>query len=91
MHNPLYFVAKSLDGYGASTVCPHWRIRTGIEQGDTSLTTELDLALVLEENPDVQDVDFATVWGKSHTTAEHTGSAATNFISWVKSCCGAAQ
>lgn len=81
MYNPLYFAAKSLDGYGASTVCPHWYIRTGIEQGDTSLTTELDLALMLEENPDVQDVDFATVWGEGHTTAERTGSAATNFIS----------
>ncbi|MEE8681106.1 MAG: subtype A tannase [Olsenella sp.] len=91
MYDPLYFAAKSLDGYGTSTICPHWRIRTGIEQGDTSLTTELDLALVLEENPDVQDVDFATVWGKGHTTAERTGSAATNFISWVESCCKAAQ
>ncbi|MGN0070220.1 MAG: subtype A tannase [Atopobiaceae bacterium] len=91
MYNPLYFAAKSLDGYGTSTICPHWRIRTGIEQGDTSLTTELDLALVLEENPGVQDVDFATVWGKGHTTAERSGSAATNFISWVESCSGAAQ
>ncbi len=86
MYNPLYFAAKSLDGYGTSTVCPHWRIRTGIDQGDTSLTAELNLALILEENPSVEDVDFATVWGLGHTTAERTGSAADNFIAWVESC-----
>lgn len=87
MYNPMYFVAEGLDGYGSSTPAPHWRIRTGIQQGDTSLTTELNLALALKANPAVKDVDFATVWGQAHTTAERTGSSTANFISWVKDCC----
>lgn len=87
MYNPMYFVAEGLDGYGSSTPAPHWRIRTGIQQGDTSLTTELNLALALKANPAVKDVDFATVWGQAHTTAERTGSSTANFISWVRDCC----
>lgn len=31
-------------GYGTSTVAKYRRIRTGIEQSDTSLTTEVNLA-----------------------------------------------
>lgn len=87
MYNPMYFVAEGLDGYGSSTPAPHWRIRTGIQQGDTSLTTELNLALALRTNPAVKDVDFATVWEQAHTTAERTGSSTANFISWVRDCC----
>lgn len=87
MYNPMYFVAKGFDGYGSSTPAPHWRIRTGIEQSDTSVTTELNLALALKANSAIEDVDFATVWGQGHTTAERTGSSTTNFISWVKGCC----
>ncbi len=84
MYNPLYFLAQNMNGYGSSTPAAHWRIRTGINQGDTSLTTELDLAWILEANPSVSDVDFATVWGQGHTTAERTGSSTTNFIAWVE-------
>ena len=87
MYDHMYFVAKALDGYGTSTPAPHWKTRTGIDQGDTSLTTELNLALALRQNPDVDDVDFATVWGRGHTTAERTGSGTDNFISWVEDCC----
>lgn len=87
MYNPMYFVCEGMDGYGSSTTAEHWRIRTGIDQGDTSVTTELNLALALQANPAVKDVDFATVWGLGHTTAERTGSSTTNFISWVKQCC----
>ena len=47
----------------------------------------MNLALALEANSNVQDVDFETVWGLGHTTAERTGDAATNFISWVEGCC----
>lgn len=88
LYNPLAFLLDSYDESGSSTPAPHWRIRTGIEQGDTSLTTELDLALALEADPRVEDVDFETVWGLGHTTAERTGDATTNLIAWVAGCMG---
>lgn len=67
----------------ASTPAKYWRIRTGITQGDTALTTEVNLYLALKANKDIESVDFATVWGKGHTEAEISGSATSNFISWV--------
>jgi hypothetical protein len=87
MYNPMYYVCSAYDGYGKSTPAAYWRIRTGINQGDTALTTEKNLALALAQNKNVKDVDFATVWGKGHTTAERTGSSTTNFITWVAQCC----
>lgn len=86
-YSPMYFLSGHYAGFGKSEVAPHWRIRTGINQGDTSLTTETDLALALNHYDGVKDVDFATVWGLGHTPAERTGTAVTNFISWVKDCC----
>lgn len=87
MYNPMYYLSSYYDGYGSSTVAPHWRIRTGINQGDTALTVETNLALALEQYAVVEDVDFATVWGQQHTTAERTSDATTNFIAWVKEVC----
>ena len=86
MYTPLYYLLKSQDGYGTSTVAKYWRIRTGIEQSDTSLTTEVNLALALKNYEGVKDVDFETVWGQGHTEAERTGDSTTNFIEWVNSC-----
>jgi hypothetical protein len=86
MYSPLYFLMESEDGYQTSTVAKHWRIRTGIDQGDTALCTEVNLALALEAYDGVEDVDFATVWGLGHTMAERTGDADTNFIDWVNDC-----
>lgn len=88
MYNPMYYVCGSYAGAGSSTVAPHWRIRTGINQSDTALTTEVNLALALGQNSAVEDVDFETVWGLGHTTAERTGDSASNFIAWVADCCG---
>ena len=62
----------------------YWRIRTGIAQSDTSLTTEVNLALALKNYG--ADVDFATIWGEGHTMAESTGDSVTNFIEWVNKC-----
>ena len=84
MYNPLYFLSEYYDGYETSTVAKYWRIRTGINQGDTALTTEVNLALALENYG--ADVDFETVWGQGHTTAERTGDSTTNFIAWVNAC-----
>ncbi len=83
MYNPMYYLNKYYRGYQKSTVAKHWRIRTGINQGDTALTTEVNLALALKADKDVKDVDFETVWGQGHTMAERSGSAATNFINWI--------
>jgi len=65
-------------------VARHWRIRTGIMQGDTANTTEINILLALQ-NYGIRNVDFATVWAQGHTEAERTGDATTNFISWVES------
>jgi hypothetical protein len=83
-YNPLYFLSPAFDGYRRSRVAPHWRIRTGIMQGDTANTTEINVQLALL-NYGVRDVDFATVWAMAHTMAERTGDATANFISWVES------
>jgi hypothetical protein len=88
MYTPLYYLLQSYDGYGTSTVAKYWRIRTGISQGDTALTTEMNLALALENNSSVKSVDFASVWGMQHTMAERTGDSTTNFCTWVNQCMG---
>jgi hypothetical protein len=85
MYNPLYFLDDYYEGYQSSTVATYWRIRTGIDQGDTALTTEINLALALENYGDTQ-VDFETVWGQGHTMAERTGNSTDNFIQWVNEC-----
>ncbi len=85
MYNPMYFISDYYDGYGTSTVAPNWRIRSGIEQGDTTLTVEINLALALSTLG--KNVDFATVWGEGHTEAEASGTSSDNFISWVNELC----
>ena len=84
MYNPMYFLCSYYEGYGSANVAQYWRIRTGIEQGDTALTTEVNLALELETYG--VEVDFETVWGQGHTQAERSGNSDENFIVWVKSC-----
>lgn len=86
MYTPLYYLLESSEGYGTSEVADYWRIRTGIAQSDTSLTTEVNLALALENCSSVEEVDFETVWGEGHTQAERSGSSGENFIEWVNEC-----
>ncbi len=78
MYDPLTY----LTGGATSTVAKSWRIRTGLKQGDTASTVEINLALALRAAGHA--VDFATVWGQGHTMAERTGDGATNFIAWVR-------
>jgi hypothetical protein len=85
MYNPMYYLLKSYEGYQTSTVAPYWRIRTGINQGDTASTVEVNLALALKSYKGVNGVDFETVWGMGHTMAERTGDSTANFITWVNS------
>ena len=86
MYTPLYYLLETSDGYGSSKVAKHWRIRTGIAQGDCALSTEMNLALALQSYGDVADVDFETIWGAGHTQAERTGNSNDNFIEWVNEC-----
>lgn len=84
MYNPMYYLEDFYDGYQTAKVASYWRIRTGINQSDTALCTEINLALALQ-NYGV-DVDFATVWGQGHVEAERTGNSTDNFIAWVNQC-----
>lgn len=84
MYNPMYVLSPAYEGYGSANVAAFWRIRTGITQGDTALTTEMNLALALQAYG--VDVDFETIWGQGHVQAERTGSASENFIQWVNDC-----
>ncbi len=88
MYNPMYYLSDYYPGAGSSTPASFWRIRTGINQGDTALCTEADLALAVENLGAGYAVDFETVWGQGHTEAERTGSSTENFIAWVNACEG---
>ena len=86
LYNPMFYLTSAYSGYQTSKLASHWRIRSGLSQGDTALTVETNLALALENqaNGAVKSVDFATVWGQGNTTAERTGHASANFIQWVQ-------
>lgn len=86
LYNPMFYLTSAYSGFQTSKPAPHWRIRSGLSQGDTALTVETNLALALENqaNGAVKSVDFATVWGQGNTTAERTGHASANFIQWVQ-------
>jgi len=96
LYSPLYYLINnntyySGGGTGSSDVAPYWRIRSGINQSDTPLNTEINLALALKTNTNVKDVDFATVWGQAHVLAEDFGesNSTANFIAWVQKCTAA--
>jgi len=82
-YNPMYYLMPYYEGYQKSTVAKYWRINTGVKQGDTATTVEMNLALALENYDGVEDVEFTTVWGQAHVKAERTGDSDTNFIAWV--------
>lgn len=85
LYTPLYYLCDYYAGYGTANVAAYWRIRSGINQSDTALSTEVNLALALENYG--ADVDFAAVWGQAHVEAERTGDSTANFIAWVVECC----
>ncbi len=86
MYNPMYYLSPAYAGYRTAEPADYWRIRTGINQGDTALCTEIDLALAAEAYAEGTHVDFETVWGQGHVEAERIGSATANFIAWVQEC-----
>ena len=86
MYTPLYYLMESEDGYGSAKVAPYWRIRSGIKQKTNALTTEINLALALDQYDGVDSVDFETVWEQDHTEAERSGNSTENFTAWVDHC-----
>ena len=88
MYSPDHYLDPLFDSYKTSEVAKYFRIRTGINQGDTSLSTEINLALELEAYG--SDVDFEMVWGQGHTKAERGDQTESlsepNFIKWVNDC-----
>ena len=86
MYNPMYYLCDFYDGAGSSDVASHWRINTGIEQGDTSLCVDVNLYLAVLNKVGNDNVEFSTVWGQGHTQAERTGDSTSNFINWVNEC-----
>lgn len=86
MYTPLYYLLDTQKGYGTSNVAKFWRIRTGINQGDCALSTEMNLALAVKNYSSDSSVDFETVWGQGHTMAERSGDSTSNFITWVNEC-----
>lgn len=84
MYTPLYFIMPSSEGYRTSKVAPFWRIRSGINQTETALTTEINLALALANYPTVSRVDFKTVWNRGFgQIEENSKDGETEFIHWV--------
>lgn len=83
MYNPMYYLSNYYEGFRNSSVAPYWRIHSGIEQGDTSLTVEMNLALALRNYSGVENVEFEAVWAQGHTMAERTGNSTDNFINWI--------
>jgi acetyl esterase/lipase len=57
--NPLYSMREK-----KGTVAPHWRIRHGSLDRDTSLAVPAELALTVQQQN--KDVNFEAVWGKGH-------------------------
>ena len=57
--NPKYFI-----GQQGVTIAPHWRIRHGAKDRDTSMAVPALLALKLQDSG--YEVDFASPWGKGH-------------------------
>lgn len=86
MYTPLNYLLPSQEGYGTAQIAQYWRIRTGINQGDTALCTEINLALAADAYSESTQVDFEMIWGQGHTQAERTGTANSNFVQWVNDC-----
>ena len=86
MYSPLYFALASSEGFVSTALAKHWRVRTGAEQTEVPLTSELNLVLALNASSQVVSVDYAMVWGQGYGQAEWDGSATENLIAWIYEC-----
>lgn len=78
--NPLYFIGKR-----DVTTAPHWRIRHGSKDRDTSLVVPAILALCLQQTG--HDVDFAVPWGRGHAGDYDLDE----LFAWIDTICGNTQ
>jgi hypothetical protein len=60
MINALPYIGKT-DG-----IAPHWRIRNGARDRDTSFTVAYNMSRALKADAKVKNVDFALVWDTGH-------------------------
>lgn len=86
MYNPLYYIMPYYSGYRTSKTAKFFRIRSGLSQNDTALTTEVNLTLALKKHCGEKNVDFETVWAMKHVKAERRGTPEANFVHWVNKC-----
>ena len=87
MLNPLYYLCGNYAGFGTARPARNWRIVTGVQQSQTTLTGEVDLALALAAYDGVERVDSELVWDAGFVAAERSGSAADALIRWIGSIC----
>ena len=87
MMNPLMWLSGHYEGYGQSTVAPHWRVNEGLFDTETSLATAANIVFALRKYGGVTDVAHTPVWGQGHVLAERSGSATSNLLDWVVACC----
>lgn len=86
IYNPFYYIMPNCKGYKTSKAAKFFRIRTGISQADTPLTTEVNLSLALKKYCGNKKVDYETVWAMGHVKAERRGTPEFNLIRWVNKC-----
>ena len=60
MVNALPYVGKT------DAITPHWRIRVGARDRDTSFTVAYNLSRALKADVKVKDVDYALFWDQGH-------------------------
>lgn len=87
MMDPLMWLSGHYEAYGQSSVAPYWRVNEGLFDTDTSLTTAANIVFALRKYDGVESVEHTPVWGQGHVLAERSGSATSNLIEWVVSCC----
>ena len=89
MMNPLFWLSGHYAGYGQASVAPHWRVNEGLFDTEVPLGSAANVVFALRKYDGVADVAYTPVWGQGHVLAERSGSATSNLISWVISCCAA--
>lgn len=89
MYSPLYYLLPSSSGFRSSKVAKFWRIRSGINQAETALTTEINLYLAAVRYPGVKNANFKAIWGAGHIRAEEKFNNPDDaFIRWINSSIG---
>lgn len=69
-----------LTGDAESDVAPNWRFRIGTNDGDLGASTAWLMVNLLEQDPAVETIDYALVWGKPHGTADYSFDGIREYI-----------